>query len=138
MKTLGKLFLEILLMMIGVPTFVALFFVGIFYTFLKHLRRWDYSIDKQATPIIRSISLIYDCLANAGAGELLNDVLKVKENAKIKYGKFNQTISAVTGLRFYFENTDNRFRRFLDRILGKGHCVDAISKEDKFYHENNK
>lgn len=73
-----------------------------------------------------------DGLANAGAGEILNDVYKV--NGNIKYGKWYQTISAVTGLLLLHEK-DTKLRRYLDKVLGTDHCVEAISKEDLFFYE---
>ncbi|QYS85400.1 hypothetical protein JJC03_09125 [Flavobacterium oreochromis] len=85
-------------------------------------------------PIFRSISLSLDGLANAGAGELLNDTFKLKGG--IKYGKWYQTISAVTGMIMLFIN-DTWLRRFLDKVLGKNHCVDAISEEDKQFYKIN-
>ena len=89
MKALLKLLLEILFMTIGIPLFSLLFVVGVLYSFIKHLFfKFDYSVSKQLTPIIRSMTLASDGLANAGGGELLNDVLKVKKEAKIKYGKW--------------------------------------------------
>ena len=136
MKTFFKLLMEIVLMIIGIPVFLLLFFVGVLYTFGKHVKNWDYSISKQLIPIIRSITLASDGLANAGGGELLNDVLKVKKEAKIRYGKWYQTISAVTGLRKVYDNEDSWLRRFL-KVLGKNHCEEAITEEEHFYYQNN-
>ena len=82
MKALLKLLLEILVMTIGIPLFSFLFVVGVLYTFGKHVKNWDYSISRQFTPILRSINLVFDGLANAGAGELLNDVFKIKNAMK--------------------------------------------------------
>ena len=76
-----------------------------------------------------------DGLANAGGGELLNDVLKVRKEAKIRYGKWYQTISAVTGLRKVYDNEDSWLRRFL-KVLGKNHCEEAITEEEHFYYKN--
>ena len=137
MKALLKLLLEILFMTIGTPLFFLVFILGVLYSFFKHLFfKFDYSISKQLIPIIRSITLASDGLANAGGGELLNDVLKVKKEAKIKYGKWYQTISAVTGLRKVYDNEDSWLRRFL-KILGKNHCEEAITEEEHFYYQNN-
>ena len=66
---------------------------------------------------------------------MLNDILKVK--GKIKYGKWYNTISAITGLRLKFESADNKFRKTLDKILGKNHCEEAITEEENFYYSNN-
>ena len=136
MKALLKLFLEILFMTIGIPIFSLLFVVGILYTFGKHVIKLDYSIVQQTQPLLRSINLTFDGLANAGGGELLNDALKVKKEAKIKYGKWYQTISAVTGLRKVYDNEDSWLRRFL-KVLGKNHCEEAITEEEHFYYKNN-
>lgn len=136
MKPILTFFLEIFLAIIGIPIFVVTGVVGIFYTFGKHFTAGDYNPNKQFIPVLRALTLCADGFANSGAGEMLNDILKVK--GKIKYGKWYQTISAVTGLRFVFENIDNRFRKILDRVLGRNHCVDAITEQDRFYYENNR
>ena len=133
-----KLLLEIVFLIIGgIIIFPTVFILGVLYSFFKHLFfKFDYSISKQLLPIIRSITLASDGLANAGGGELLNDVLKVKKEAKIKYGKWYQTISAVTGLRKVYDNEDSWLRRFL-KVLGKNHCEEAITEQEKFYYSNN-
>ena len=132
MKALLKLFLEIFFMLIGIPIFSLLFVVGVLYTFVKHVINWDYSISRQFTPILRSINLVFDGLANAGAGELLNDVFKIK-NEFARYGKWYETISAVTGLIKQYEK-DTWLRKFLE-ILGKNHCEEAITEMQKYYYK---
>ena len=132
MKALLKLFLEIFFMAIGIPIFSLLFVVGVLYTFVKHIINWDYSISRQFTPILRSINLVFDGLANAGAGELLNDVFKIK-NKFVRYGKWYETISAVTGLIKQYEK-DTWLRKFLE-ILGKNHCEEAITEMQKYYYK---
>ncbi len=122
---------SILLLIAGVLVFTPLFIVGVVYTFLKHLVKFDYSINKQFLPLINSITLIFDGLSNAGAGELLNDTLKIK--GKIKYGNWNETISAITGLISIFEKKTKMFY-LLNNVLGKNHCIDAITPEQKCYH----
>ena len=138
LKEFLQLLVEIVLLLVGgCFIFPLVFIVGVFYSFIKHLLiKFDYSISKQLIPIIRSITLTSDGLANAGGGEMLNDVLKVKKEAKIKYGKWYQTISAVTGLRKVYDNEDSWLRRFL-KVLGKNHCEEAITKEEHFYYKNN-
>ncbi|WP_343642896.1 hypothetical protein [Chryseobacterium sp.] len=133
MKTVFKLLLEIFFMLIGIPIFLALFIVGIFYTFVKHSIKWDYSISRQFTPILRSINLVFDGLANAGAGELLNDSFKIK-NDYVRYGKWYETISAITGLVKLYEK-DTWLRRFL-KILGKNHCEEAITDMQNYYYNH--
>lgn len=113
---------------------MLVFLIGIIYTFFKHLVKFDYSPTKQLQPIIRSITLALDGLACAGAGELLNDSLKI--NGHIKYGKWFQTISATTGLIRIYEK-DTWLRKFLDNTLGKNHCDEAISDQDRFYYKSN-
>ena len=130
-----KLFIEIGLFILAIFIFPLLFVVGFVYTLAKHIWKLDYSISKQLTPILRSVNLILDGLANAGAGELLNDVFKIY--GTIRYGKWYQTISAVTGL-LLLHVKDLKLRIFLDKVLGKNHCVEAITPEDKFYYQNNK
>lgn len=139
LKDVGSLLLELLFMLIGgFIIFPLIFCIGFVYTLLKHiLFKWDYSTSKHFIPILRSITLASDGLANAGGGELLNDVLKVKQEAKIKYGKWYQTISAVTGLRKLYNSEDSCLRRFL-KILGKNHCEEAITEQEHFYYSNNK
>lgn len=135
MKGVWLIFLELFLLVIGGIIFIILFVLGCIYTFFKHVVKWDYSGRKQLQPIIRSVTLALDGLACAGAGELLNDALKIKGN--IKYGKWYQTISAITGLIHIYEK-DTWLRRFLDKILGKNHCNEAITDQDKFYYNINK
>lgn len=130
-----KLLLEILLLIAAIIVFSLLSVVGIVYTFIKHIKRLDYSISKQLTPIVRSASLVIDCFANAAAGELLNDTLKVR--GKIRYGKWYQTISAVSGLIHLYEK-DTWFRRMLDKAFRGAHCNEAINEEERFYYDYHK
>lgn len=134
MKILWKLIVEFFILIVGGSIFIVFFVIGLLYTFCKHFIKGDYKISKQLTPIIRSMTLALDGLACSGAGELLNDVLKIK--GKIRYGKWYQTISATTGLIMIYEK-DTWFRKFLDKTLGKNHCVEAITEEDKFYYKYN-
>ena len=133
LKNIGKLLLEFLFTLIGIPLFITVFVSGVVYTFIKHVIKFDYSIVQQTQPLLRSINLTFDGLANAGGGEMLNDIMKIK--GRIKYGKWYQTISAVTGLIKVYEK-DTKLRRFLDKILGKNHCIDAITESDSFYYKN--
>lgn len=133
MKGVWLIFLELFLLVIGGMIFIVLFALGFIYTFFKHVIKLDYSGRKQLQPIIRSVTLALDGLACAGAGELLNDVLKIKGN--IKYGKWYQTISAITGLVHIYEK-DTWLRKFLDKTLGKNHCNEAITEQDKYYYSN--
>ena len=126
---------EFFFLLLAIIIFPLLAVVGIFYTFFKHLFKGNYSMKKQLNPIIRSMSLCLDGFANAGAGELLNDALKVPENSKIWYGKWYQTISAVTGLLLVYEKKETRLRKFLE-ILGKNHCQEAITEEEHYYYGN--
>ena len=123
--------LTIILLIAGVLVFTPLFVVGVIYTFLKHLVKFDYSINKQFLPLLNSITLLFDGMANAGAGELLNDSLSIK--GKIKYGNWNETISAITGLISIYEKKTKMFY-FLNKVLGNNHCVGAISTEQKYYY----
>lgn len=128
-----SIIIQLFLLIVGGIVFSTLFIIGILYTFCKHIYELDYSPRKQLVPVLRSITLVLDGLANAGAGELLNDTFKVKD--KIKYGKWYQTISATTGLIFIFIK-DTKLRRILDKVLGKNHCIEAISEEDLFFYSN--
>lgn len=130
-----QLLKEIAWLIVGSIVFPIVFVVGVIYTFSKHIIKLNYSLSKQLAPIVRSTNLALDGLANAGAGEMLNDVYKI--NGTIKYGKWYQTISAVTGL-IKLHVKDTKLRVFLDKVLGKEHCVNAITEEDKYYYENHK
>ena len=132
LKNIGKLLLELLFTLIGIPIFILVFICGIFYTFFKHVIKFDYSIVQQTQPLLRSINLTFDGLANAGAGELLNDVFKIK-NKFVRYGKWYETISAVTGLIKQYEK-DTWLRKFLE-ILGKDHSEEAITEMQKYYYK---
>lgn len=128
MKELLK---QVGLLIAGGLVFSALFIIGLLYTTGKHFYKLDYSISKQFAPIVRSITLLFDGLANAGAGELLNDVFKIA--GLIKFGKWYQTISAVTGLLFIYVKEIPLFG-FLNKTLGSGHCVKAITEADLLYY----
>lgn len=133
LKDIYGLFVAIFTLLIGGSIFIIVAFIGIIYTFIKHIIKLDYSIKLQLSPIIRSITLVFDGMANACAGELLNDVFG---HSNIKYGKWYQTISSVTGLRLVFDYKDNTFRKILDKILGEKHCEEAITEEEFFYYKN--
>ena len=133
MRTFLKLVLEILFMTIGIPIFLLLFVAGFSYTLVKHVIKWDYNISRQFIPILRSVNLVFDGLANAGAGELLNDVLKIK-NDHARYGRWYETISAITGLVKLYEK-DTWLRKFL-KILGKNHCEKAITEMQSHYYKH--
>lgn len=138
MKNIFDLIVEILMMVLSFCVFPLVFAIGFVYTLLKHIYKLDYSLKKQLQPIIRSISLVNDGLACAGGGEMLNDILKIKGN--IKYGKWNQTISEVSGLILVFSKQDTRLRRFVDKafkVFQKEHCVSAISEQNNFYYKYN-
>lgn len=130
-----QLLKEIAWLIIGSIVFPILFVVGVVYTFVKHILKLNYSLSKQLSPIVRSVTLTLDGLANAGSGEMLNDVYRI--DGTLKYGKWYQTISAVTGL-LKLHIKDTKLRVFLDKILGTEHCVKAITPEDKYYYANNK
>lgn len=132
MKHFLKLILEIIFLIIGTPIFCLVAVLGFCYTLLKHLIKFDYSISKQLTPILRSVNLINDCFANAAGGEMLNDIFKVK-NEIVRFGKWYETISAVTGLLKIYEK-DIWLRRFL-KILGKNHCEEAPTEMQLVYYK---
>jgi len=135
---LWRLIKELILFVFASVIFIIVAIIGLFYSAIKHIFfKFDYSLSRQLTPIVRSATLITDAFANAGAGELLNDFSKIDKSEMIKYGKWYQTISAVTGLRYLFAK-DNKFRRLLDKILGKNHCADAVTEQDRFYYSYKK
>lgn len=127
-----KFALELVFAIIGIPMFLTVFVIGVIYTMIKHCLKWDYSLSKQLLPLLRSVVLSFDGLANAGGGEMLNDALKIKGD--IKYGSWHQTISAVTGLIKIYEK-DTKLRVFLDKILGTNHCTDAINEADAAFYK---
>lgn len=124
---------EIIIGLILCLLFLMLSIIGFIYTLIKHLLKRDYSAKRQFKPIMRSFTLVNDCFANASAGELLNDVLKVKEG-EIPYGSFQQTISSVTGLRFVFDERDTKLRKFLNRFE-KDHCEKSPSEMELVYYK---
>ena len=117
-----NLALQLFLLLVSLMVFPALFIVGFFYTTFKHFVKLDYSLNRQFTPIIRSIILLLDGLANAGGGELMNDL---SPNLVFKYGKWFETISEVTGNN-YVNGIDTKLRKVLDNVLGSKHCEESI------------
>lgn len=92
-------------------------------------------------PILKSVALIFDGLANAGCGELLNDLLIKKAGDDFhpkayKYGKWHDTISEVTGINYMrkvLKKIGIWFKNLLDILLfEKDHAVKAIM-ENKYY-----
>lgn len=117
-------------MIVATLVFIPLSIVGITYTLFKHVMCLDYRPAKQLAPIFRAYALSLDGLANSCAGELLTDVYKPKY---MRYARWDKTISAVTGIN-YLKGYDTRLRKFLDRVLGRKHCQDAVTKEDLHYY----
>ncbi len=123
---------DIALFILSCFVFYPLTVLGIIYTAIKHLFfKFDYAISKQLGAIVRALTLLNDGMANASAGELLNDIIKPKY---VKYGKWYQTISAITGIN-YVKGDDNSFRQDLDDFLGPDHCKNAITEEEKCYYK---
>ncbi len=129
-KDIWHIIKELLLLIASILFFLPMALVGFIYTFIKHLIKWDYSLEKQLSPIIRGITLSIDGFANSASGELLNDTIK----PKIKYGKWYQTISAVSGINQY-KDFDSRLRALTDVALGHFHCRDAVQENDKCYYK---
>jgi len=135
---LWRLIKELILFVFASIIFIIVAIIGILYSVIKHaFFKFDYSLSRQLTPIVRSVTLLTDALANASAGELLNDLSGIDKSEMIKYGKWYQTISAVTGLRYLFAK-DGKFRKLLDLFLGDDHCTDAVTEQDLFYYKNKK
>ena len=128
-----SLFKEILLVIVGLLVFIPLAFLGVIYTISKHILLLDYSMKRQIQPVLRNFILSVDGFANATAGELLNDVFKIKQESKLRYGKWYQTISAVTGLLKVYKDKDTWLRKML-KILGKSHCEEAITEMEHEYY----
>ena len=127
---------EIIIGLLMCILFLVVSIVGFFYTLIKHLIKRDYSAKRQFKPIMRAFTLINDCFANASGGEMLNDVMNVKEG-EIPYGSFQQTISSVTGLRFIFNKRDSKLRKVLNKFENE-HCEKAPSEMELFYYKNKK
>jgi hypothetical protein len=140
-----KKYIKILILLVaGTIVFSTVFVVGVLYTTIKHLIKLDYSFNKQFFPILTSITLIFDGLANAGAGEMFNDtMLRRKKNKELyketyKYGKWHDTISEVTGInekRGVLSKAGLRFTALLSFVLGHDHSIEAINK-DRLYKPN--
>lgn len=136
-----KTILKIIGYLIGVIIFSLLSAIGFIYTLIKHIIKWDYSIKKQFLPIFKNLALIFDGFANATAGELLRDLLlKKKKNGEFykgtyKYGKWHDTISAVTGVnekRGKLNKLGKRFTAMLSFVLGNKHAIEAIVKDRNY------
>jgi len=112
---------------------------GVIYTLIKHLWKLDYKIEKQLAPIFRSIALAFDGIANACSGEYYNDRNLIVKG-KYPYGRWQQTLSAVTGYNVISKNLTckgKKFRKWVDDIFSffgeKGsHVLNAI-KSDIMY-----
>jgi len=127
---------ELGLLVVGVIVFTTVSILGFIYTTFKHLIKGDYSLSRQLTPIVRSFTLANDGFANASAGELLNDTNDVApkdELASVRYGKWYETISAVTGL-LARRLRALKLRKILDSVLGKNHCEEAINPQQNNYY----
>jgi len=132
----------------AVIAFPPLILIGFMYPLGKHLvypllrlRKPDYSLKKHFFPIFKSFALILDQLANAIAGELLNDSLLKKDDMYVyhedayKYGKESDTISEVTGvneLREALNVLGRKFTALLGVILNENHSVEAINKDRSY------
>ena len=134
----------VLLFLAALIAFPPLIVLGFVYPVAKHLivpllklRRPDYSLKKHFFPIFKLFALILDQLANAIAGELLNDILLKKDSETIyhpdayKYGKPYDTISEVTGVNELRESLNvwgRKFSALLGVVLNENHSVLAINK----------
>lgn len=128
-KDFWELIKIVLLSIVAILFFSAVGLVGVVYSLIKHLFfKFDYSSSRQLKPIIKSIILLFDGFANAGAGEFLNDCYK----PIVKYGKWYHTISAVTGIN-YLLGKDNNLRKTLD-FVEKKHSEKSITPEQKKYY----
>ena len=127
---------EILLFIIGFCfVFPCVIILGFIYSFVKHaFFKFDYSAKKHFKPIVRILTLLSDGGANAIGGEMLNDILKAKDN-EIKHGKWYQTISSVQGLRYLFNGRNSTLRKTLNK-LDKNHCEKAPTELELFFFAN--
>lgn len=132
LKDTALVLAEIVIGLLMCALFLIVAVLGFLWTLGKHLWQRDYSAKRQFKPIMRAFALCNDCFANASGGEMLNDIMKVKDG-EIKYGWFQQTISSVTGLRFIFNHRDSRLRKVLNKVH-KDHCELAPSEMEMFYY----
>lgn len=130
------------LLLLGSLVFVPLALVGFIYTTIKHIVKMDYSVNKQFAPILKLFALLLDGLANAMAGEFLNDILlKKRFGKKYKYGKWYDTISEVTGVneeRKTLKKLGLKLSKFLSLVLNKNHCIEAINRDRPYPASKNK
>lgn len=137
MKTLLK---WILLFVVALIVFIPLSIIGIIYTIVKHTIKLDYSL-KQAIRIFQGLAIATDEIANVCAGEILNDTLLKKRNdgtyikTAYKYGKPDDTISAVTGVnqeRLTLDKDGRFLTKILSIILEPNHSIRSIKKEKNY------
>lgn len=131
-------FIVILLFLGAIIAFIPLSIIGVIYTLVKHIILLDYRPGKQLTPILHNFALLLDGMANAMAGELLNDtLLKKKEDGTyyintVKWGKWHHTISEITGVNEE-RRTLNKwgiiFTKFLWTVLNKNHSILSIRRD---------
>jgi len=129
-KDLWTLIVQIVIFVVASPVFIIAGIIGLIYSLIKHLIKKDFSLKKYLSPIVRVGTLLTDCFANAGAGELMNDIIK----PKYKFGKWYQTISAITGINYLKAKeygSVEKFRNILNKMLGKNHCELSITESDK-------
>lgn len=138
-KGLLALSLALLVLVLAAVCFTAIGIVGIFYTLVKHIWLRDYSLSTQLVPIIESCQLLFDGFACTGAGELINDSMKISKDSKVKYGKWYHTISGITGV-FTLVVRDSGMRKFINGIFfwQKDHCNEAITPEQRSHYLNNR
>lgn len=123
-----------MVMVVGIVLFSLSSIRGIIYTLIKHLIKLDYKPNKQLAPILNSIVLAFDGMDNACSGEYRNDRY-LKKNG-VKYGKWYDTTSAITGVnaeRQTLNKKGRKFRRNLDFVFSlfgeKGsHTANAVKK----------
>jgi hypothetical protein len=130
-----------LFLVLAILVFPILSLVGIIYTTIKHSSKFNYSLSKQLAPIVKSIALSIDGLANACSGELMNDtLLKKKKNGELysktyKYGKWDDTISAVTGVnekRGTLNLLGEDLTDMLSLVLEQDHSINSIKKSKTY------
>ena len=98
---------------------------GLYVSFKnQHIGNAFKKADKKFLIIATSI----DKYGNAVCCELFNDILITKDS-KYKFGKINQTISAIIGYNLKegtLTKTGLQVNKILDKTFGKGHTTKAV------------
>ena len=120
-----------ILFVISILLRIPIVFLGIVYGLFKSFYKNHIGNGfKNANLKFLVIATSIDKYGNVVCMELFNDVL-IKQESKYKFGKINQTISAIIGYNLKY-NTLTKFGLFINKILNffeKGHCLKAMEED---------